>query len=292
LDSAQAGAWTLDLGTNIFQGDATVAHLVGLHIAPSGVDFDRVLDGIDPDTRADFLYALSRATNMSGRNRQVFSVHGGKRWLATTFLRDPESERVVFHGLLRDYGTQRESEQETLQHQQQLEALVKELRKSSRVDALTGLINRTGFNEQLQVMISSATKHNTWLSMLIVDVDFFKSYNDGFGHGEGDLALKQVANEIASCLRGTDVAVRFGGEEFCILSQSDPDLAMRIAERVRAAVAQSSWAKRAVTVSVGIHSLRGAAIDGSQLLKLADEALYRAKDAGRNCVKQAPIVAG
>jgi diguanylate cyclase (GGDEF)-like protein len=77
---------------------------------------------------------------------------------------------------------------------------------------------------------------------------------------------------------------RFGGEEFCVLSHSEPELALKIAERIRLAVEQSSWAKRAVTVSIGVCSLEGANIEEGALFQRADAALYRAKAQGRNCV--------
>jgi diguanylate cyclase (GGDEF)-like protein len=119
---------------------------------------------------------------------------------------------------------------------------------------------------------------------LMIDVDHFKSFNDNFGHVAGDDALKLVAAEIAKSVRANDIAARFGGEEFCVLSFSTPEIALKIGERIRHAVEIFAWPQRAITVSIGICSMQGPAIDRSELFQHADEALYRAKEQGRNRV--------
>ena len=93
-----------------------------------------------------------------------------------------------------------------------------------------------------------------------------------------------MANEIARSTRGDDLAARFGGEEFCVLCFAEPELTAKVAERIRLAIEQSSWAKRTVTVSIGVCCLQGAHVDERILFQQADAALYRAKDTGRNRV--------
>jgi len=285
IQATNAGVWSLDVGRGVFCGDAAVAQLMGWPQASVDADFDAVLDFVHIDDRADFLYAIGRATNLGTPDRHVFRLRSSGRWLITAFDRDPGHDSAVhFIGMLRDHSAQRAVELEVEMHQNQLETLVKDLRKSNRVDVLTGLANRMALNETLRTATTNAHAKNEWVSLLIIDVDFFKSFNDTFGHVEGDVALRQVANEIARSTRGNDLAARFGGEEFCVLCFAGPELTAKVAERIRNAVEQSSWAKRSVTVSIGVCCLQGANVDERVLFQQADAALYRAKDTGRNRV--------
>lgn len=283
--ATNAGVWSLDVGRGVFRGDAAVAQLIGWPGPTVDADFDVVLDFVHPDDRAEFLYAIGRATNLGTPDRHIFRLRSSNRWLITAFDRDPGNDEAVhFIGLLRDHSAQRAVELEVEMHQTQLETLVKDLRKSNRVDVLTGLANRMALNETLRTATMNARARNDWVSLLIIDVDFFKSFNDTFGHIEGDIALRQVANEIARSTRGDDLAARFGGEEFCVLCFAEPELTKKVAERIRNAIEQSSWAKRSVTVSIGVCCLQGGNVDERVLFQQADAALYQAKDAGRNRV--------
>jgi diguanylate cyclase (GGDEF)-like protein len=308
IRSANGGVWSLDVASGEFRGDSAVAQLLDWSLAAqatrqmsldtqeAGVkqvhaDFDAVLDFIHPADRAGFIYAIGRATNLGTRDRHVFRVAQAgadvkPRWLVTAFERDEavDDGAVRFIGMMRDHSAQRAAELEVEMHQNQLETLVKDLRKSNRVDVLTGLANRMALNESLRTKTLNARTRGEWVSLLIIDIDFFKSFNDTFGHIEGDVALRQVAGEVARSTRGDDLAARFGGEEFCVLCQAEPELAAKIAERIRRAVAESSWAKRPVTVSIGVCSLQGSNVDERLLFQQADAALYRAKDTGRNRV--------
>ena len=285
IHATNGGVWSLDVGRGEFRGDATVAQLIGWPGTTVKADFDAVLDFVHADDRPEFLYAIGRATNLGKPDRHVFRLHSSGRWLITAFDRDAtDDESVHFIGMLRDHSAQRAVELEVEMHQTQLETLVKDLRKSNRVDVLTGLANRMALNETLRTATMNARARNEWVSLLIIDVDFFKSFNDTFGHVEGDVALRQVANEIARSTRGDDLAARFGGEEFCVLCFAEPELTGKIAERIRGAIEQSSWAKRSVTVSIGVCSLNGSDVDERVLFQQADAALYRAKDTGRNRV--------
>ncbi len=285
IRATNGGVWSLDVARGEFRGDAAIAQLIGWPDSEVRADFDAVLDYIHADDRAEFLYAIGRATNLGKPDRHVFRLRASGRWLVTAFDRDVgKDDSVHFIGMLRDHSAQRAVELEVEMHQTQLETLVKDLRKSNRVDVLTGLANRMALNETLRTATMNARARNEWVSLLIIDVDFFKSFNDTFGHIEGDIALRQVATEIARSTRGDDLAARFGGEEFCVICFADPELTGKVAERIRSAIEQSSWAKRAVTVSIGVCSLQGTNVDERVLFQQADAALYRAKDTGRNRV--------
>ena len=164
------------------------------------------------------------------------------------------------------------------------------------IDPLTGIHNRRYFDERLIEETSRALRLERPLGCLFLDIDHFKQFNDRFGHAIGDQVLREVARTIKSQMRASDVLARFGGEEFAVLLiQMDRDEAMEIAERIRAAVAArplqaGEGTAETVTVSIGCAVLEGmpetaAGEDASHnLLNLADQALYRAKETGRNRV--------
>jgi diguanylate cyclase (GGDEF)-like protein len=156
------------------------------------------------------------------------------------------------------------------------------------IDGLTGLFNRRYFDRSISVEISRANREHTPLSLLICDIDRFKTVNDGHGHPVGDQVLKHLAGVLADMGRKTDIITRFGGEEFCfVLPNTKPEWARLVAERVRAKVeatpAVIESGDLGITISVGIGTYR-AGDTVAQLLHRADEALYRAKRLGRNCV--------
>ncbi|MFN3587556.1 MAG: diguanylate cyclase domain-containing protein [Moraxellaceae bacterium] len=169
--------------------------------------------------------------------------------------------------------------------------LNEELRQMASHDSLTGLANRRHFDERFSGEWERACRQQSTLALLIVDVDHFKSYNDHYGHPEGDDCLAQVARAISRTLRRPgDLAARYGGEEFVILLP-DTDLhgAIDVAERLLAAVdglalphANSSVADQ-VTVSIGLSIMKPVpSVNRQILLSDADTALYRAKRAGRH----------
>ncbi len=163
------------------------------------------------------------------------------------------------------------------------------LREMAFVDGLTGVHNRRHFDEQLQVEMQRAQRSRDSLAVLMADVDYFKRYNDEYGHLAGDDCLRRVARTLKNCLRRPgDVLARYGGEEFaCILPDTGLPGALSVAENMEAAVralqmehAQSgvgSW----VSISMGVAVSTTGRIDAAGLLACADEQLYKAKAEGR-----------
>ncbi|MBE0486858.1 GGDEF domain-containing protein [Marinobacter sp.] len=158
------------------------------------------------------------------------------------------------------------------------------LLSQARTDRLTGINNRGYAEECLTKEIERSQRYNNPLSVILFDIDHFKTFNDTYGHDVGDLVLQEVARVAASALRATDVIGRWGGEEFLIiLSETDLESALVVAENVRKAVAAVQFEfSHSVTISAGASGFVGKDTAHS-LVKSADEALYQAKAAGRNC---------
>lgn len=161
-----------------------------------------------------------------------------------------------------------------------------EFEQLSVTDALTGLLNRRYLKQRLEEEIKRSNRHGFPMCFMMIDVDDFKSYNDSFLHPEGDKALKIVGNCLKDTLRGADVAVRYGGEEFSILlPQTALDEAVIIAERVRRRIESTRFPHRQITVSIGIASLSHEVGTVSKLIEAADGALFEAKKNGKNNVR-------
>jgi diguanylate cyclase (GGDEF)-like protein len=178
----------------------------------------------------------------------------------------------------------------------QLEGVNQQLQHLSRSDVLTGVANRRHFHEQLQHVWRRAAHERTPVSVLMLDVDHFKAYNDRHGHQAGDACLRQVAQAMAQSLRRPmDVIARYGGEEFvAILPGADVEVARQVAERVRQGLQDcaiehlGSSVARVVTASIGVATVipgSGQAESPDHLVACADRALYEAKRASRNCVR-------
>jgi len=180
---------------------------------------------------------------------------------------------------------------------EQLRASVKASIEMAITDALTGLYNRRYLETHLNHMIDHYVNRGKVLSVLAVDVDFFKIINDTHGHDAGDKVLQELAGRLREHTRSIDLCCRTGGEEFIIaLPNTDQPTAEKIAERLRRAVASKSFNIGTpnfvpVTVSVGLSTLIGMEDNLEKLLKRADSALYRAKREGRNRVIKAGLAA-
>jgi diguanylate cyclase len=169
--------------------------------------------------------------------------------------------------------------------------------KSSRTDALTGLANRRAFDEFLRSAQIRSMEHGELLSIILIDIDHFKHFNDNFGHQLGDHVLRLIAGVLAKGVRQNDFAGRYGGEELvAVLPGADLQVCRTIAERIRTTIADRQIIRRStgeviakVTVSIGIAQfVLGETITG--LFARCDRALYMAKHNGRNCTVSADHV--
>ncbi len=178
---------------------------------------------------------------------------------------------------------------------QQLAVVIEELRRLVSIDGLTQVANRRCLDEYLDQECRRSQRENNPISLVLCDIDFFKNYNDNYGHQDGDYCLKEVAQAISKCTnRPADLVARYGGEEFAIvLPNTDAEGAMNVALRateiVRSLKLTHNFSKVAnyVTISCGVATLFSfSEIQVVNLIKSADLALYLAKAEGRNCVRQ------
>jgi diguanylate cyclase (GGDEF)-like protein/PAS domain S-box-containing protein len=186
----------------------------------------------------------------------------------------------------------KQAEKTTLDQSRELERLNRKLTKLATTDDLTGLKNRRVLIEQLESLLGIALRTHRPISLLLIDVDHFKDYNDSYGHLEGDRVLETLGSLLLKTARRSDSAARYGGEEFAILlPDNDPGSAVTFGERLRSLIEEYPWPHRDVTVSMGIGTLQFRAEETweetdwvAALISLADRALYESKRAGRNRV--------
>ena len=163
-----------------------------------------------------------------------------------------------------------------------------ELERLSITDGLTGLTNHRALMQRLNDEVARARRSSHPFSFIMCDVDHFKDYNDAFGHPAGDEVLRMLAAILRDATREVDCAARYGGEEFgVILHDTDLPGAMEVAERIRKRVEATEFPSRRITVSIGVAEFPRDAADVNALVAVADEALYVAKESGRNQVVQA-----
>jgi len=193
--------------------------------------------------------------------------------------------------LSRRSAQQRRYEEQLRGYQRKLERSNKLLEVQTVTDPLTGLFNRRAFLAKLEEESERARRHGLPLSLALLDVDAFKSYNDTYGHPAGDEVLKRVAQVLQGHKRRTDFVARHGGEEFAVILVNTDEAGGRIlAERFRQAIEKANWRDRPVTASFGLAAAVGSEQPTSSLINDADRALYQAKKRGRNRVALASSV--
>ena len=229
-------------------------------------------------------------------------------WLSFKFpLKDSGGNHYVA-GLALEISERKRAEQKVAEQTRQLSEANNKLAQAnsqlsqangqletlSITDALTNLRNRRAFMERLSEEHQRVRRHGTPISLMMMDVDKFKTYNDSFGHPAGDEVLKGVAQILTDTARSIDIVARYGGEEFSIiLPNTDREGATTLAERFRQRIADAKWPNREVTISIGVATFYPNPPDHHPLLpdctpqsliSVADEALYVAKSSGRNRV--------
>jgi diguanylate cyclase (GGDEF)-like protein/PAS domain S-box-containing protein len=219
----------------------------------------------------------------------VYKPDGSLSWIIVNAHPLHLMDGTAAHGVacsFVDITQQKQHEHQLAAHQRELEHDNAALAVLAATDGMTGVANKRSLLERLTVELQRAHQSGTPLSLVLLDVDHFKAFNDSFGHQAGDAVLIQVARLLALSVRSSDLVARYGGEEFAlVLPHTDGDGALRLAERCRTAIAQATFAHRSITASFGIVTLPdGRQASPDELIARADAALYHAKSAGRNTV--------
>jgi diguanylate cyclase (GGDEF)-like protein/PAS domain S-box-containing protein len=222
----------------------------------------------------------------------VFPVEIGLNPIRTT-------DGVVVVGAIIDLSERKRAEQRIARQTEMLEVANAKLSEMASTDSLTELWNRRAFLDQLEVQLEQTVRSARPMSVLILDVDHFKPYNDSYGHLAGDQVLRGIGDVLRAKARRSDYVARIGGEEFgVILPETDRDGSVLLAERFRGAIEMTRWPRRAVTASIGATTVafartvpRPRSPGYSKVLSAADQALYHSKEHGRNCVTHAASLA-
>jgi diguanylate cyclase (GGDEF)-like protein/PAS domain S-box-containing protein len=244
-----------------------------------------------PDDRAwvvDFCVAQSKAGTDHEADYRALTKDGQYIWIRDVVhvVRKENGEVDSLIGFMFDITERKDTEQKLIELQKQLEEL-------SFKDGLTGVFNRRMFDSVMEVEWANAKRNRQPLSLIMLDIDYFKQYNDYYGHIQGDECLKRVANVLACvATRSRDFFARYGGEEFIlVLPETDEAAAFKIAERCRNVIFKSqiphekSLVSQLLTISIGISTITPTRNDEAiKFIATVDKQLYVAKEKGRNSI--------
>lgn len=249
----------------------------------------------DRENVVNFCVAQSQAGVDHEADYRALTKDNGYVWLRDVVhvVRNQEGGPEALVGFMFDISERKRTEEKLLALQKELEAL-------SFKDGLTNIANRRRFNVSLELEWESARSNGQPLSVLMFDIDFFKQYNDLYGHIKGDRCLTDIAQTLSLALDGPrDLVARFGGEEFVVLlPQADASVALKVAQRCERLIkkqaithAQSPHEQR-LTVSIGVGTaVPGPRMSPSDFMEAVDRQLYAAKRNGRNRIEVAPVEA-
>ncbi len=270
LEELADGVLVLDSDLYAVDANAAARRMLGVDAVEASADAVELLVG--RPLLADVVASGCRETCVDDRSYEV-------RATPVHVREEHDSRHTVL--VFRDITERLRAERTLQQVKQEMEYL-------AHTDTLTDVPNRRYFMRRLQEETARCQRSGDELSVVLLDLDHFKDVNDTYGHDTGDRVLRTAADIIRMCIRGGDIAARWGGEEFALLlPQTSIDEARGVAERICTAIAQRVFHGEAagtftITASAGIAT--AGPHGGGDALKLADQALYRAKDAGRNAV--------
>ena len=299
LDSAQkaasAGYFAYDAEHQKFFMSSMAHAIFGLP-PQEYMTLQQWMDMVHPEDCAHVLQvhaeAIAAHTPLGTQYRIVRASDGAQRWLQVwgEYGDGTDTDPLRMTGTVQDITERKQAEQQLARYRDALEERV-------RLDPMTQVANRLALGEAMQREWEQARLRGMPLALLMIDVDFFKAYNDHYGHIAGDRCLQRVAQALAGAVqRAGELAARYGGEEFAVLLPDSDELrAVAVAHRLREAVRELALEHQAspcgaqVTISVGVACVRpadGQPLEHAQttLFQQADEALYRAKQAGRDRV--------
>ncbi len=296
LESTKAIPWKIDWATKKFSYiGPQIEALLGW--SPESwmtvEDWAMRMHPEDRDYVVNFCVAQSQAGIDHEADYRALTKDNGYVWLRDVVhvVRKDNGDPEALIGFMFDISERKKTEEKLLVLQKELEAL-------SFKDGLTNIANRRRFDASLEVEWESARSTGQPLSILLFDIDYFKQYNDLYGHVRGDKALIEIAQTLSLALDGTrDLVARFGGEEFVVLlPQADASVALKVAERCQRLIqklaithAQSPLEQR-ITVSIGVGTVTpNAPMKPSSFIEAVDQQLYAAKKNGRNRIETVQV---
>ena len=298
MSSASWEAWFDEKGVLVWTNDL-VEEITGFTLEESFEKDDLIRNLLISDDSQEILDQKFKTTLEMQKNgtseARIKSKDGSCKWILINW-RPVISDKKEFKGFrtsIVDITEKKKAEFAATELAQQLKKEKEVAERNSLTDGMTGLANRRYLDEQIMLEYFRMKRTGEKLSIIMLDVDFFKLYNDAYGHLQGDECLKMVAKVLKTTIkRATDIAARYGGEEFVVLLPDTDEIgATKVAETLRANVEamkmehKDSKISDVVTVSIGVatfdkHSL----VAPENLVQKADEALYEAKNSGRNKV--------
>lgn len=286
VQGAELGIWEWDLQSRTIWMADHWAPSLGTFTEPVSVSVKEWLSFVHPDHRKSAIVAAERVIKGEAPSYGVEwlfrSKDGGWQWRHAYGTATEHNERgrpIRICGAYRDISQQKKNQQE-------LQRLTAELKHRAIHDSLTGVLNRGAIIDALENEISRAQREKTSVTVALIDADHFKAINDTYGHQVGDYALQAIAARMQSVLRPYDHLGRYGGEEFLVVAPAQNGvrgLHKRICEAIAGTPFSTSAGELRITVSIGVAE-SNASINADKLILRADEALYGAKEAGRNRV--------
>lgn len=289
LESTKAIPWKIDWATMTFayigpQIETLLGWPQGSWLSAN--DWAERMHPEDREWVVNFCVAQSQSGLDHEADYRALTRDGRYVWIRDVVhvLRNAAGEVEALVGFMFDISERKQTEQQLLQLQKQLEEL-------SYQDGLTGVANRRMFDSRLQMEWSNAQRNRLPLSLILLDIDYFKQYNDHYGHVRGDDCLKSVGQALSgAAVRPRDLLARYGGEEFVLLlPETDAQAAAQVAERCRQLIRGQniqhahSQVAPLLTISLGVGTLIPGPLDQTQaFLERVDRLLYKAKHQGRN----------
>ncbi len=312
IATAKSGQDALEFIAELETDGESVAVIIADQAMPGmeGVELLEKVHNRSPETTKILL------TGQAGLDAVVAAINQAQ---LNQYIAKPWAEahlRLVVENLLRQYrltsenrdligdlsakntalsGMNKELEAKVAERTNDLASANARLAQLAVTDGLTGLYNHRHFHERLELEAERSRRNGLPLSMLMIDLDHFKHYNDHHGHPAGDEVLREIARILSNGRRANDFCARYGGEEFALVLVDTPKLTGALfAEKLKSLIEQrkfehgSSQPGGVLSVSIGLATIPEDAIDGESLVRAADSALYRAKESGRNQVVLAP----
>lgn len=247
----------------------------------------------DRETVVNFCVAQSKAGVDHEADYRALTRDNGYVWIRDVVhvVRNEQGEVESLVGFMFDISERKRGEEKLIALQKELEAL-------SFMDSLTGIANRRKFDAALDLEWTSASRSGQPLSLIMIDVDFFKQYNDHYGHAQGDESLKAIAHTLElAATRPRDIVARFGGEEFMlVLPETDEKSALQVAERCHRLVKKLriphavSQTDKHITVSMGVATIKPSPkLAPRYLIEAVDKLMYQSKQNGRNRIESANV---